>query len=124
MENLINFYPTPKKLLEKITSTVQWWKLDGILEPEAGKGDIVDYIKEEQSDRAVIDCIELNPELQATLKGKGYSVVHDDFLTFIPKYHYDLIIMNPPFDNGAAHLLKALSIQKHGGHDICKMYHI
>lgn len=89
MENLINFYPTPKKLLEKITSTVQWWKLDGILEPEAGKGDIVDYIKEEQSDRAVIDCIELNPELQATLKGKGYSVVHDDFLTFIPKYHYD-----------------------------------
>lgn len=119
MENLINFYPTPKKLLEKITSTVQWWKLDGILEPEAGKGDIVDYIKEEQSDRAVIDCIELNPELQATLKGKGYSVVHDDFLTFIPKYHYDLIIMNPPFDNGAAHLLKALSIQKHGGRVIC-----
>lgn len=119
MENLINFYPTPRELLEKITSTVSWWKLDGILEPEAGKGDIVDYIKEEQSDRAVIDCIELNPELQATLKGKGYSVVHDDFLTFIPKYHYDLIIMNPPFDNGAAHLLKALSIQKHGGRVIC-----
>ena len=119
MENFINFYPTPKELLRKITSTVQWWKIDGILEPEAGKGDIADYIKSEQSDRAVIDCIEINPELQATLKGKGYSVVHDDFLTFIPKYHYDLIIMNPPFDNGATHLLKALSIQKHGGRVIC-----
>ena len=119
MENFINFYPTPKELLRKITSTVQWWKIDGILEPEAGKGDIADYIKSEHYDRAVIDCIEINPELQATLKGKGYSVVHDDFLTFVPKYHYDLIIMNPPFDKGATHLLKALSIQKHGGRVIC-----
>lgn len=119
MENYTNFYPTPKELLRKITSTVQWWKIDGILEPEAGKGDIADYIKSEHYDRAVIDCIEINPELQATLKGKGYSVVHDDFLTFVPKYHYDLIIMNPPFDKGATHLLKALSIQKHGGRVIC-----
>ena len=118
MENFINFYPTPKELLRKITSTVQWWKLDGILDPEAGKGDIADYIKSERSN-LVIDCIEINPELQATLKGKGYSVIHDDFLTFVPKYHYDLIIMNPPFDNGATHLLKALSIQKHGGRVIC-----
>ena len=71
MENFINFYPTPKELLRKITSTVQWWKIDGILEPEAGKGDIADYIKSERSN-LVIDCIEINPELQATLKGKGF----------------------------------------------------
>lgn len=118
MEGYINFYPTPKSLFKEITSNISWWKIDGILEPEAGKGDMVDYIKEMRSDR-LIDCIEINPELQATLKGKGYSVIHDDFLTFKPKCHYDLIIMNPPFDKGVTHLLKALSIQEHGGRVIC-----
>ena len=118
MENFINFYPTPKNLLKEITRNVQWWNVEGILEPEAGKGDIVDFIMGKQSDR-VVDCIEINPELQAALKGKGYAVIHDDFLTFEPRYHYDLIIMNPPFDKGATHLLKALSIQEHGGRIIC-----
>lgn len=118
MENFINFYPTPENLLRDITAGIKWWEIDGILEPEAGKGDIVDFVMGKRSDRTV-DCIEINPELQATLKGKGYSVIHDDFLTFEPKYHYDLILMNPPFDKGAAHLLKALDIQKRGGRIIC-----
>lgn len=117
-DNFINFYPTPKELFRDITSKLHWWTIDGILEPSAGKGNMVDYILEERLDRN-IDCIEINPELQATLKGKGYSVIHDDFLTFIPKYHYDLILMNPPFDMGAAHLLKAIDIQKNGGKIIC-----
>ena len=118
MENFINFYPTPKELLRDITRNVQWRNVEGILEPEAGKGDIVDFIMSKQSDR-VVDCIEINPELQAALKGKGYEVIHDDFLSFEPRYHYDLIIMNPPFDKGATHLLKALSIQECGGRIIC-----
>lgn len=118
MENFINFFPTPKNLIKEITKDIKWWLIDGILDPEAGKGDIVDYIRSKRADR-VIDCIEINPELRATLKGKGYSVVHDDFLTFEPRYHYDLIIMNPPFDRGATHLLKALSIQERGGRVIC-----
>lgn len=42
-------------------------------------------------------------------------VVHDDFLTFRPEKHYDAIIMNPPFANGAAHLAKALQIQQESG---------
>lgn len=118
MESFINFYPTPESLLRKITRDVQWWEVDGILDPSAGKGDIVDFVLNERSDR-IIDCIEINPELRAALKGKGYSVIHDDFLTFVPKYHYDLIIMNPPFDKGDLHLLKALDIQKNGGRVIC-----
>lgn len=118
MENFTNFYPTPKSLLKDITANISWWKMNGILDPEAGKGDIVDFVMNERSDRTV-DCIEINPELQATLRGKGYSVIHDDFLTFEPKYHYDLILMNPPFNQGAAHLLKALDVQKRGGRIIC-----
>ena len=117
-ENYTNFYPTPKNLLRDITRNLQLWKYDGILEPSAGKGDICDFLKSKQ-EGLLIDCIEINPELQATLKGKGYAVIHNDFLTFKPRTHYDLIIMNPPFDNGAVHLRKALGMQKEGGRIIC-----
>ena len=47
-------------------------------------------------------------------------VVHDDFLTFDSRKHYDLIVMNPPFSDGDAHLLKAIQMQqKHGGQLRC-----
>ena len=94
-----------------------------ILEPSVGKGDIVDMIidktKYSRGISPSIDCIEFNEELQATIKGKGYNLIHDDFLTFDTFKRYDLIIMNPPFDNGDKHLLKALDIQKRGGEIVC-----
>lgn len=74
-DNFINFYPTPKELFRDITSKLHWWTIDGILEPSAGKGNMVDYILEERLDRN-IDCIEINPELQATLKGKNDNKYH------------------------------------------------
>lgn len=117
MEDYTNFYPTPRKLVKEILPR-ELWKYGCILEPSAGKGDIVDEIKSEGGD-LVVDCIEINPELQATLRGKKYNVVANDFLTFTPQYHYDLIIMNPPFDKGATHLLKALDVEKKGGRVIC-----
>ena len=40
-------------------------------------------------------------------------------MTFYTYKHYDLIIMNPPFDNGDKHLLKAIDLQKNGGAIIC-----
>ena len=116
--NFINFFPTPERLLKDITKNISFWKIASVLEPEAGKGDIVDFVKEERNS-VNVDCIEINPDLQATLKGKGYPVVHDDFLTFQPVYAYDLILMNPPFDKGDLHLLKALDVQKNGGRVIC-----
>lgn len=41
-------------------------------------------------------------------------VVFDDFLNYQAKKHYDCIIMNPPFDEGDLHLLKALEFAKDG----------
>lgn len=123
IEDFINFYPTPESLLEKITKGINWRKVQTILEPEAGKGNIVDYIRkmEKQTYNAEIDidCVEINPELRAALKGKEYKVVADNFLSFKTWKRYDLIIMNPPFDTGAEHLTKALDIQKNGGRIIC-----
>lgn len=42
-------------------------------------------------------------------------VVHDDFMTFNSRKHYDLIVMNPPFQDGDAHLLKAIQMQERYG---------
>lgn len=133
------FFPTPKSLLDRVELDFGdvWENLRGdlsILEPSAGKGDIVDWLKNKSeaydmrlyrrqihSHDADIDCIEIEPDLRAILKEKrGISVVHDDFLTFETAKRYDLIIMNPPFSNADRHLLKAISLQEqYGGMVVC-----
>ena len=88
-----------------------------ILEPSAGKGDLAKSIK---WNNKYIDRIEIDPNLWHILAGKGYRVVHDDFLTFNGKKRYDLIVMNPPFDRGDEHLLHALDLLSlHGGSVVC-----
>ena len=144
MSNYKEFYPTPESLIEKMLDGVNLNRVKSVLEPSAGKGDIADalvkgverciertkYDKEkgfepydycytESVDKSNIDTIEIDPDLQSVLKGKGYRVIYDNFLLFHTYKHYDLIIMNPPFSNGEKHLLKALDIQKRGGAIIC-----
>ena len=102
--------------------------IKNILEPSAGKGDIVDELrKKEQLYSSTynkfsfdIDCIEIDQNLQYILKGKNYRVVYNDFLTYNTMKEYDLIILNPPFNNGCKHLLKALRMQeRNGGIVVC-----
>ena len=119
-----NFYPTPKNLIEKVVEKVDWIRVRTILEPSAGKGDIVnwldDYKENDYHARFKIDCIELDKNLQSVLRGNGKRVIYDDFLKFETPFLYDLIIMNPPYDFGAKHLLKALQLQeRNGGAVIC-----
>jgi hypothetical protein len=120
-----DFYPTPKHLIERMLEGIDVTEVQTWLEPSAGKGDLADFICErwnhrnyrysETKEKPDIDVIEIVPELQHILKGKGYRVVHDDFLSFETFKRYDVIIMNPPFSNGEKHLLKALELQKDGG---------
>ena len=117
------FYPTPPAVAAQMLSGLN---LDGksILEPSAGKGDLCDAIIRKgffgNQDRAKqkIHCCEIEPELQATLRGKGYTIVGTDFLTFQPSARYNLIVMNPPFRNGEKHLLHAWDIL-HDGDLVC-----
>ncbi|MFV0422272.1 DUF4942 domain-containing protein [Oleidesulfovibrio sp.] len=122
-----SFYPTPKAVAEKMLSTLPPKGLSNrsILEPSAGKGDLADAIAEKLSRgymsprvrkemQEKIHCVEMEPELQAALRGKGYTLVGTDFLTFYPDERYDLIIMNPPFANAEKHLLHAWDILPHG----------
>lgn len=121
------FFPTPKSVIKKMIKPYlgtragkygsDWIGKDvTILEPSAGKGDILDYLKELGAEN--LYCIEQNIDLQSILKEKGYRLINSDFLKYNGDYVFDLIVMNPPFSNGAEHLLKAWDIMN-GGDIIC-----
>ena len=123
-----DFYPTPQNLIDKMLDGLDWKMIHAILEPSAGKGNIVEALKKKEdfnnrwhtTIKLNIDCIENDANLRAVLKEKDFRVVHDDFLTYDTMKEYDLIIMNPPFSNGCKHLLKALKMQqRNGGAVIC-----
>ena len=68
------FYPTPDSLIRKMIDKVDWKTVESILEPSAGKGDILKaiarHIRHIDRDRSItdIDAIELDPNLRSILK--------------------------------------------------------
>lgn len=143
------FYPTPDRVADMLLDGVDLKKMKHILEPSAGKGDLARYIvgsryalmhnyrirgnliekgefprndwewKEAFRMTSDVDCIEIDPVLRNVLDGAGFRVVHDDFLTYETQKRYDLVVMNPPFDQGCAHLLKAIDLMRRGGTIAC-----
>lgn len=138
------FFPTPSALAGKMLAKVDWRGVHTVLEPSAGKGNLIDAMvklaEQEKyrswrkctekslrvstnfSERTALDCtdaIEADINLQSILLGKGIHLVGDDFLSFTTRKRYDAIIMNPPFAEGDKHLLKALELQKNGGQIVC-----
>ena len=123
-----DFYPTPETIINKMLCDIDFKMIHSILEPSAGKGNIVEAIKKKEKFYSStynkvnydIDCIEADQNLQSILKGKNFRVVYNDFLTYDTMKEYDIIIMNPPFSNGCKHLLKALEMQqRNGGAIVC-----
>lgn len=58
---------------------------------------------------------EIEPDLVSVCKGLNIGTqVGFDFLTYFPSLSYDLIIMNPPFENFEDHILHAWEILKSG----------
>lgn len=169
------FYPTPPSVADRMLAGIDWRRIETVLEPEAGAGDLVYQIAERyyasrssySKEVLDVDCCEFDPALREvckysfseqkladisremeplknmywrepssmsqaqklSLKSLEYELnarksvdvhlVHDDFLSYKSFKKYDLIVMNPPFKNGAAHLLKALDMQKDGGSVCC-----
>lgn len=112
------FFPTPRqvsaKMLERVSKGARHF-----LEPSAGKGDLAEVIRGENSyERRKVDCIESSPELCAILQDKDFPVVGTDWLEYDGVCYYDAIIMNPPFSCGDAHLLKAWDFM-HDGEIVC-----
>jgi hypothetical protein len=112
-----NFYPTPPALISKMVCKIKG-QPKRALEPSAGKGDLIEGLcnsfRFSHYNKPEFSAIEIDPVLQATLRGKGVNLVDTDFLTYAGPDKYDLIIANPPFDDGEKHLLKAIEIMYRG----------
>ncbi|MEM6734503.1 MAG: DUF4942 domain-containing protein [Bacteroidota bacterium] len=118
------FYPTPKEVIEKMLAPYvvegRWgtnYRLSGlsILEPSAGKGNILDFIEDVTTNRSTkLYACEIEPELKYILQEKGYRVLADDFLNYSGDYFFDLVVMNPPFNTATKHILKAWEILSSG----------
>jgi len=107
-----NFYPTPEALAQKMKNKLHNKTPSRVLEPSAGKGDLIESMFPESNyrDRPDMFCIESDPDLQATLRGKNLKLLDTDFLSYSGWDKFDLIAMNPPFDAGDRHLLKAIEV--------------
>lgn len=111
------FFPTPYNVIQLMWNKIKHNHPKYILEPSAGKGDIVQFIHDKDR-RIKIDVIEQDNSLISILNDKPCSVVGFDFLTYDGVSYYDSIMMNPPFSNGDEHLLYAWNFL-HSGDIVC-----
>lgn len=124
------FYPTPVPVIKKMLAPFikpyedNWgrehelfsFKGNTILDPSAGAGDVLDYLQNKfKVQQRSMFAIELDADLRFTLQGKGYRVIGTDFLEYDEPCKFDLILMNPPFSNGAYHVVKAWDVLEDGG---------
>ena len=124
-----DFYPTPTKIMDKWLRDIALKSEYTYLEPSAGKGNIVDYLHEKdreqqwRSDKGLsIDVIEIEPELRSILFDKDCVIVGEDFLSYKTNTEYDYIVMNPPFSDGALHLLHAIKLAEEQEIKDCHIY--
>jgi hypothetical protein len=109
--NNADFFPTPKDVIFKMLAGVN---TEGktILEPSAGKGDIINELLNGGAN--VLYC-ETSEPLQKILNGKGRFLC-SDFLNVKSEdvSHINAIVMNPPFSKGAEHILHAYEVAPYG----------
>lgn len=104
------FYPTPVEVLELMDIDCNN-KI--VLEPSAGKGDIVDYLKSHRAKE--VYAYEKNDDLRRIASSKC-TVLGSDFFTCTSEdvSHIDMIVMNPPFSNAHEHIIHAFNICPEG----------
>lgn len=108
-----DFYPTPKEVVERmLLGTDVSGKV--VLEPSAGKGNIISVLKEYGA-KEVIAC-EINNDLAKIAVSKADRFLKDDFLKVTSEEvsHIDFIVMNPPFSRDEDHILHAYEIAPEG----------
>ncbi|EKL6053883.1 DUF4942 domain-containing protein [Escherichia coli] len=112
------FYPTPRLIAEYVARATELKPGEKLLEPHAGRGDLLAYINADLED---VTCIEIAPLFADILRGKGYTnTICCDFIKWSEDnagYQFDKIVMNPPYSLGRhrVHTLAALGHLKVGG---------
>ena len=107
-----NFYPTPPDVIAMMTQGINFYG-KYVCEPEGGKGDIVDYVKNLGAEG--VCSYEIEEDLVKILSTKC-TVLGRDWLKATPQEisHVDHIIMNPPFDHADKHIIHAWDIAPEG----------
>lgn len=105
------YYPTPRSLALRMLKKFKNREIERLLDPQGGRGDLVDVVKERLSSRhggaPTIECVEIDLANQAILRAKGYRVVGTDFLKYRGASVYSHILTNPPFKTAVKHILHA-----------------
>lgn len=114
----VEFYPTPDDLIHTMLKKIDWKDVKNVLEPSAGKGNIISYFRENKYDfwGRNLDWFwfEIDLNLRKMLNGRC-ELLGFDFLGFQDVFiEFDVIVMNPPFSNGIDHILKAWEILNTG----------
>lgn len=107
-----DFYPTPNEVIEQMMLGEDYVGKT-VLEPSAGSGNIVKWLQRNGSCN-VVAC-ENDPTLRKLLDGVC-PLIGNDFLKLTAEQvsHIDFIIMNPPFSDGAKHIMHAWEIAPSG----------
>jgi predicted RNA methylase len=108
------YYPTPPALVAEVMERADIDEGDAVLEPSAGTAALADAATAAGGD---VDVIEIDPRLQTYLKAKGHALVATDIMRFVPGSIYDVVLMNPPFEDGqdALHVRHAYELLRPGG---------
>ncbi len=109
------FFPTPRRIIDRMIEIADIKPGMSVLEPSAGKGDIADAIKEYCPD-CKLTLVEYSYTLYEILKAKGFNPENDDFMTYSGG-PFDRVIMNPPFEKeqDIDHVKHAFDLLKPGG---------
>lgn len=92
----LQFYATPRAVLDRIWSRYDRHGPGQVLEPSAGEGAICDFIREVWP-QAEITAIEVDQSRHEVLREKMIPARRANFLEVPPDPRFDLILMNPPF---------------------------
>ena len=104
------YYPTPEALSIKAWETFKNKNFIRVLEPSAGEGHLLKPRPFNHWQKIPVDCIEIDIRKHPILRSLGFSVVGMDFMQFKSGSLYSHVLMNPPFVDGAQHVLKAWEI--------------
>ena len=102
------FYPTPSTVVSRMwTKAAELVRcIDEVFDPEAGKGDLLTKPVRFRYQNVKTYAVEIDLNLQIILR-EDHKVIGGDFLQFDEPIDFQCILMNPPFNDGDRHALKA-----------------
>lgn len=110
----LQFYRTPKKVVDQVLGNLHMPKGSLVLEPSCGDGAILDALAAKGVSAV---GIEFDAGRAQQSRDKGHKVLTANFLDVEPKDTYDYVVMNPPFvfTHYVKHVEHALKFLKEGG---------